>query len=213
MHQNTCDFMHTLVHTRNQTYFHTHTIKHTVRTDNPSLHEQICWTRVDSGKLHHGPKECIQTTDSKFQSLNLICQCVKLWHSQISNGAFGPCFSKKCRWAPELDLWNLQSEWINVITFSRIRSKKTTIFGDNKNEHNFWSLCTQTKGQTWETKVNNKYLTALLISISNTPTAKSDTSSIDHLLMREFVGRPPRYHLVIRGIREQFVVEQRSSGL
>jgi len=76
------EFMHTLVHTRNHKYihsrFHTHTIKHTVRTDNPSLHEQICWRRVDSGKLHHGPKECIQTTDSEFQSFQLNCQCVKL---------------------------------------------------------------------------------------------------------------------------------------
>ena len=62
MHHHTFEFMHTLVHTRNHKYihsrFHTHTIKHTVRTDNTSLHEQICWTRVDSGKLHHGPKEC-----------------------------------------------------------------------------------------------------------------------------------------------------------
>ena len=30
----------------------------------------------------------------------------------------------------------------------------------------------------------------------------SDTSSIDHLVMREFVSGPPRYRLAIRGIRE-----------
>ena len=30
----------------------------------------------------------------------------------------------------------------------------------------------------------------------------SDTSCIDHLVMREFVSGPPRYHLAIRGIRE-----------
>ena len=35
---------------------------------------------------------------------------------------------------------------------------------------------------------------------------ESDTSSIDHLVMREFVSGPPRYHLAIKGIREQFVV-------
>jgi len=34
----------------------------------------------------------------------------------------------------------------------------------------------------------------------------SDTSSIDHLVMREFVSGPPRYHLAIKGVREQFVV-------
>jgi len=27
-------------------------------------------------------------------------------------------------------------------------------------------------------------------------------SSIDHLVMREFVSGPPRYHLAIKGIRE-----------
>ena len=36
------------------------------------------------------------------------------------------------------------------------------------------------------------------------------TSSIDHLVMREFVSRPPRYHLAIKGVREQFV--RRDSG-
>ena len=35
---------------------------------------------------------------------------------------------------------------------------------------------------------------------------ESDTSSIDHLVMREFVSGPPRYHLAIKGVREQFVV-------
>ena len=34
----------------------------------------------------------------------------------------------------------------------------------------------------------------------------SDTSSIDHLVMREFVSGPPRYHLAIKGVREQFVI-------
>jgi len=32
----------------------------------------------------------------------------------------------------------------------------------------------------------------------------NDTSSIDHLVMREFVSGPPRYHWAIRGIRERF---------
>ena len=35
---------------------------------------------------------------------------------------------------------------------------------------------------------------------------ESDTSSIDDLVMREFVSGPPGYRLAIRGIREQFVV-------
>jgi len=35
---------------------------------------------------------------------------------------------------------------------------------------------------------------------------RSDTSSIDHLVMREFVSRPPRYHLALKGVREQFVI-------
>jgi len=29
---------------------------------------------------------------------------------------------------------------------------------------------------------------------------------LSHVVMREFVRGPPRYHLAIRGIREQFVV-------
>jgi len=41
----------------------------------------------------------------------------------------------------------------------------------------------------------------------------SDTSSIDHLVMREFVSGPPRYHLPIMGICEHFVVLEQSSGL
>ena len=41
---------------------------------------------------------------------------------------------------------------------------------------------------------------------------KSDISSIDHLVMREFVSGPPRYHLAIKGVREQFVVLEQSSG-
>ena len=40
----------------------------------------------------------------------------------------------------------------------------------------------------------------------------SDISSIDHLVMREFVSRSPRYHLAIKGVREQFVVLEQSSG-
>jgi len=35
---------------------------------------------------------------------------------------------------------------------------------------------------------------------------ESDTSSIDHLVMREFVSGPPRYHLAIKGVREQSVI-------
>jgi len=35
---------------------------------------------------------------------------------------------------------------------------------------------------------------------------ESDTSSIDHLVMREFVSGPPRYHLAIKGVREEFVI-------
>ena len=42
---------------------------------------------------------------------------------------------------------------------------------------------------------------------------ESDTSCIDHLVMREFVSGPPRYNLVIKGICEQFVVLEQSSGL
>ena len=40
----------------------------------------------------------------------------------------------------------------------------------------------------------------------------SDISSIDHLDMREFVSGSPRYHLAIKGVREQFVVLEQSSG-
>jgi len=43
---------------------------------------------------------------------------------------------------------------------------------------------------------------------------ESDISSIDHLVMREFVSGSPRYHLAIKGVREQFVVlEQRFRAL
>jgi len=35
---------------------------------------------------------------------------------------------------------------------------------------------------------------------------ESDTSSIDHLFMRDFVSGPPRYHLAIKGVREHFVI-------
>jgi len=40
----------------------------------------------------------------------------------------------------------------------------------------------------------------------------SDISSIDHLVMREFMSGSPRYHLAIKGVREQFVVLEQSSG-
>ena len=41
---------------------------------------------------------------------------------------------------------------------------------------------------------------------------ESDISSIDHLIMREFVSGPPRHHLAIKGVREQFVVVEQNSG-
>jgi len=41
---------------------------------------------------------------------------------------------------------------------------------------------------------------------------KSDISSIDHLALREFVSGPPRYHLAIKGVREQFVIVEQNSG-
>jgi hypothetical protein len=34
----------------------------------------------------------------------------------------------------------------------------------------------------------------------------SDTSSIDHLVMSEFVSGSPRYYLAIKVVREQFVI-------
>jgi len=40
----------------------------------------------------------------------------------------------------------------------------------------------------------------------------SDTASIDHLVIKEFVNGPPRYHVAIEGVREQFVVLEQSSG-
>ena len=40
----------------------------------------------------------------------------------------------------------------------------------------------------------------------------SDISSIDHLVMREFVSGPPRYHLAVKGVREQFVAVEQNSG-
>jgi len=41
----------------------------------------------------------------------------------------------------------------------------------------------------------------------------SDISSIDHLVMREFVSGSPRYHLAIKGVREQFVVLEKRCNL
>ena len=41
---------------------------------------------------------------------------------------------------------------------------------------------------------------------------QSDISSIDHLALREFVSGPPRYHLAIKGVREQFVIVEQNSG-
>ena len=41
---------------------------------------------------------------------------------------------------------------------------------------------------------------------------ESDISSIDHLALREFVSGPPRYHLAIKGVREQFVIVEQNSG-
>ena len=41
----------------------------------------------------------------------------------------------------------------------------------------------------------------------------SDTSSIDHLVTEEFVGRSPRCHLAIKGAHEQFKVLEQSPGL
>ena len=38
----------------------------------------------------------------------------------------------------------------------------------------------------------------------------SDISSIDHLALREFVSGPPRYHLAIEGVREQFVIVEQN---
>jgi len=35
---------------------------------------------------------------------------------------------------------------------------------------------------------------------------ESDTSSIYHLVMREFVSGPPKYHLAIKGVREELVI-------
>jgi len=44
------------------------------------------------------------------------------------------------------------------------------------------------------------------------PLTLSDISSIDHLALREFVSGPPRYHLAIKGVREQFVIVEQNSG-
>ena len=41
----------------------------------------------------------------------------------------------------------------------------------------------------------------------------SDISSIGHLDMREFVSGSPRYHLAIKGVREQFVVLEKRCNL
>jgi len=42
--------------------------------------------------------------------------------------------------------------------------------------------------------------------------SKTVTWSMDHLVIRKFVCRPPRYHLAIKGVCEQFVVLGQSSG-
>jgi len=55
----------------------------------------------------------------------------------------------------------------------------------------------------------SRFLSLLALS-PPTLSLSSDISSIDHLVMREFVSGSPRYHLAIKGVREQFVVlEQR----
>jgi len=41
---------------------------------------------------------------------------------------------------------------------------------------------------------------------------ESDTSFIYHLVMREFVSGQLRYHLATKGIRDQFVALENSSG-
>jgi len=41
---------------------------------------------------------------------------------------------------------------------------------------------------------------------------ESDISSIDYVVMRESVSGLPSYHLAIKGVREQFVVLEQSSG-
>jgi len=64
------------------------------------------------------------------------------------------------------------------------------------------------------------FIPALSSSFSNGPTTTpltnrricSDTSSIDHLVMREFVSGPPGYRLAIRGIRKQLVVVEQRRG-
>ena len=38
----------------------------------------------------------------------------------------------------------------------------------------------------------------------------NDISPIDHLVVREFVSGPPRYHLAIKEVRAQFVVLETS---
>ena len=43
-------------------------------------------------------------------------------------------------------------------------------------------------------------------------TRMSDISSICHLVMKEFASGLPRYHLAIKGVREQFVIVEQNSG-
>jgi len=38
----------------------------------------------------------------------------------------------------------------------------------------------------------------------------SDTSSIEHLVMREFASGPPRYHLAIKGVRDGACLSKQS---
>jgi len=72
-------------------------------------------------------------------------------------------------------------------------NKDTTVDKPGKRKHDTYN---QNKGE----KIGKK------------ETPPSDISSIDHLDMREFVSGSPRYHLAIKGVREQFVVLEQSSG-
>ena len=52
----------------------------------------------------------------------------------------------------------------------------------------------------------NRILSRLICTVSNDQKYCSDTSSINHLVMRESVSGPPRYHLAIKMVCEQFVI-------
>ena len=75
--------------------------------------------------------------------------------------------------------------------------------------HEICRICKCTYLQTLRANVHIHFKEVPTLCIFH---AHSDISSIDHLIMREFVSGPPGYHLALKGVFEQFVVVEQNSG-